>query len=103
VTTAGHCDGINQIVQPGGGVWALNFVGEHCGQWGDVEWSTSNQIEPAQFYSDANNIRIVTAVEARGDIRCDGDIDTADTLGILRYVAWRPPLASEPGCRPVGT
>jgi len=68
VTGAGHCSGINEIVEPGVDVWALTFKGEHRGAWGDVEWYTSTEIEPGQFYADASNIRRVTAVEAAGDI-----------------------------------
>ena len=64
VTGAGHCDGINEIVDPAVGWAVLTLQAEHRGQWGDVEWYTSTQLEPAQFYWDANTIRNVTAVEA---------------------------------------
>jgi hypothetical protein len=68
VTGAGHCDGINQIVEPGVAVWPLTFRGQHRGEWGDVEWYTSTHIEPAQFYADANSIRYVAALEPRAGI-----------------------------------
>ena len=68
VSTAGHCAGINQINHPGHGVHNLNFQSQHRGQWGDVEWHTSPQPEPDDFYADAATIRDVAAVEARGNI-----------------------------------
>lgn len=68
VSTAGHCTGINQINHPGHGVHALNFRNEHRGQWGDVEWHTSAQAEPDDFFANATTIRDVAAVEARANI-----------------------------------
>ncbi|MGH3737844.1 MAG: hypothetical protein ACRDT6_19865 [Micromonosporaceae bacterium] len=69
VTTAGHCDGINQIVEPGVGVHALTHQAQHRGEWGDVEWKTSaSHIEPAQFYASASSVRNVSAVEPRANI-----------------------------------
>lgn len=68
VTTAGHCDGINQIVEPGVGTWGLTHQSEHRGVWGDVEWKTSSHVEPAQFFASATDLRDVTAVEARANI-----------------------------------
>lgn len=68
VTDAGHCDGINQIVEPGVGVHALSHQAEHRGQWGDVEWKTSTHIEPANFYASASDLRTVSAVEPRANI-----------------------------------
>ena len=68
VTTAGHCSGINQIVEPGVGVHALTHQAEHRGQWGDVEWKTSTHIEPDDFFASANDIRDVSAVEPRANI-----------------------------------
>jgi streptogrisin C len=68
VTTAGHCDGINQIVEPGVGVHALAHQAQHRGQWGDVEWKTSTHIEPDDFYATATDIRDVAAVEPRVNI-----------------------------------
>lgn len=67
-TGAGHCSGINQIVDPNVGVVNLAFQAEHRGQWGDVEWYTSAQLEPAKFYADSNNVRYVKAVEPRASI-----------------------------------
>ncbi len=68
VSTAGHCTGMNEIVHPGHGNHATSFRAEHRGQWGDIEWHTTAQNESARFYSDANNIRNVNAVEARANI-----------------------------------
>lgn len=64
VTTAAHCSGINEINHAGHGVHSLSFVAQHNGAWGDVEWHTSTQAEPARFVADETGvIRNVTAVE----------------------------------------
>jgi streptogrisin C len=68
VTTAGHCDGINEIVEPGVGVHALTHQAEHRGQWGDVEWKTSTYIEPDDFYASETEVRDVASVEPRANI-----------------------------------
>ena len=69
VTGAGHCSGIDQINHPGHGVHAAFFQAEHIGQWGDVEWYTTNELEADDFYADEfNNIRDVAAVEPRANI-----------------------------------
>jgi len=70
VTGAGHCPaGIDQINHPGHGVHATFFQQEHVGQWGDIEWYTTNEFEADDFYADEfNNIRDVAAVEPRANI-----------------------------------
>ena len=76
VTTAGHCDGINEIVEPGVGVHDLIHRAEHRGQWGDVEWKTSLHMEPpaahvehpAAFYASETVVRAVAAVEPQANI-----------------------------------
>ena len=68
VTTAGHCTGVDEIVEPGVGVHALTHQAEHRGQWGDVEWKTSAHIEPAQFYASSTDLREVNSLEARANI-----------------------------------
>ena len=76
VTTAGHCDGINEIVEPGVGVHRLIHRAEHRGPWGDVEWQTSLHMEPpaahmehpAAFYASETEVRAVAAVEPRANI-----------------------------------
>ena len=69
VTGAGHCEGINQAVEPGVAVAVLQFRGEHRGQWGDVEWYFSPaHINPPQFFADNGVIRNVQALEARPNI-----------------------------------
>lgn len=47
---------------------ALTHQAEHRGQWGDVEWKTSTEAEPDDFYSDATTIRDTAAIEARANI-----------------------------------
>lgn len=68
VTGAGHCTGINQVNHPGHGIHTLSSQQEHRGEWGDVEWYTSTQAEPDDFYATATIIRDVSAVEARAAI-----------------------------------
>ena len=68
VTTAGHCNGINSITEPGVGNHTLTHQQEHRGQWGDIEWKTSAHSEPAQFYATATEIRRTNFLEARGNI-----------------------------------
>jgi streptogrisin C len=76
VTAAGHCPpGDNQINHPGHGVHPTFFQQEHIGQWGDVEWSTTNELEADDFYADEfNSIRDVSAVEPRGNISVNESI-----------------------------
>lgn len=68
VSTAGHCDGINEINHPGHGIHALVHQAQHRGQWGDVEWKTSAEAEPDDFYATATDIRDTAAVEPRANI-----------------------------------
>jgi len=68
VTTAAHCDGINEVVEPGAGTWALTHVDEHLGNWGDVEWKTSTHVEPDDFYATSTEIRDVADVELVSEI-----------------------------------
>jgi len=74
ISTAGHCDGINQVNHPGHGVHTLTFQAQHRGQWGDIEWHTSAEAEPDDFYSDAVSIRDVAAVEPRANIAVNESI-----------------------------
>lgn len=67
VTTAGHCDGINQILH-GGLYHVVTSQAEHRGSYGDVEWFTSNEVEPDDFYDTSTTIRDVSAIEARANI-----------------------------------
>ena len=68
ITTAGHCNGINQIVHPGVGVHTAVHQNQHRGVWGDIEWKTTNATESAEFYASATTIRKVTSVEPRASI-----------------------------------
>jgi hypothetical protein len=65
VTTAGHCNGINEINHPGVGIHSLTWQAQHTGSWGDVEWHTSTTSEPASFYASSSDVRDVDAVEPR--------------------------------------
>ena len=68
VTTAGHCTGINQIVHLGHGTHTMTHQREHRGQWGDIEWKTTTQTEPAIFYATQTSTRNVLSVEPRANI-----------------------------------
>jgi len=68
VSTAGHCRYINEIEHIGDGVHALSFQRQHRGQYGDVEWHTSSEYEPDDFYADADTIRDVIGIEQRANI-----------------------------------
>lgn len=68
VSTARHCAGVNQIVHPGDAVHGWSLRGEHRGAYGDVEWGSTAQPEPDDFYADADSIRDVSSVEARSNI-----------------------------------
>lgn len=74
VTTAGHCNGINEIVEDGVGPMALDFRNQHGGGWGDVEWHTSNHSEPARFYSEWGTLRDTRRLEARANISVNENI-----------------------------
>jgi len=73
VTGAGHCSGVSGIVH-GTAVHATTYVTGHQGSWGDVEWYTTGQTEPDDFYADAATIRDVTAVERATNISIDEDV-----------------------------
>jgi streptogrisin C len=68
VTTAGHCDGIDGIVEPGVGTHTFVLQAEHRGAWGDVEWHTSNAVEDGRFYAGSTTIRPALYLEARSGI-----------------------------------
>lgn len=68
ISSAAHCTGIDQVNHPGHGLHAVVFQNEHAGQWGDVEWYTTPEPEPDDFYADAVNVRDVQAVEPRAAI-----------------------------------
>jgi hypothetical protein len=68
VTTAGHAVGANGIVHPGHGTHSFVFQTEHRGEWGDVEWHTTNYAEVDDFYSDSSEIRDVVFLEPRSGI-----------------------------------
>jgi hypothetical protein len=77
VTTAAHCDGMDEYEQP----WSVTsfdfpFVDQHLGTSGDVEWhSTTGHIDVAEYYADGspNDLRQVNSVEtgvATNNIYC---------------------------------
>ncbi len=68
VTGAGHCSRITSIEHPGHGIHTVNWQAQHVGEWGDVEWYTSAELEPPYFYADAATVRDVRAVEQRAAI-----------------------------------
>jgi hypothetical protein len=69
VTDAGHCGGMNRIVDPATGTQQpMTFKTEHLGLWGDVEWFTHSQVAEALFYASAATIRGVLYLEPRAGI-----------------------------------
>ncbi len=71
VTTAGHAPnaGSNGIVHPGHAEQhTFNFQAEHRGDWGDIQWHTTNFAEVDDYYSTATTIADVVSVEARANI-----------------------------------
>lgn len=68
VTTAGHASGADGIVHPGDGTHSFVFQAEHRGQWGDIEWHTTNVAEVDDYYSTATTIADVVSVEPRANI-----------------------------------
>lgn len=73
ITGAGHCSSINRVVH-GSTTHTLTYVTGHQGSWGDVEWYTSAESEPDDFYADASTIRDVTAVEPAANISVNEDV-----------------------------
>ena len=68
VTTAGHCPTINEIVHPGHGVHTTSRQAQHRGDYGDVEWHTTNATEEGTFYAETTTIRPVMYLEPRSGI-----------------------------------
>lgn len=68
ISTAGHCTGLNEVVHIGHGVHSTAFIGQHRGQWGDMEWHTTPVAEPDDFYRDCCNIHDVSSIKPRGQI-----------------------------------
>jgi len=66
VTTAGHCSGMRYISSPGAG--RASHVKQHRGEWGDIEWKTTNHVEPAEFYASSSTRRVTRAVEPIANI-----------------------------------
>jgi streptogrisin C len=77
VTTAAHCDGMDEYEQP----WSTDsydfpFQDQHIGTSGEVEWhTTTGHIDVAEYYADGNpaDLREVNSVEtgvATNNIYC---------------------------------
>ena len=60
IITAGHCNGINEFVQPGVGWYEAPFVRQIFGSQGDVEYHFTSHIELPEFYATETSIRNVT-------------------------------------------
>lgn len=61
-------DRANGIVHPGDGTHTFVFQAEHRGQWGDIEWHTTNVAEIPYFYYTSGNTRPVLSWESRAGI-----------------------------------
>ncbi len=65
ILTAGHCDGINQHVQPGCCTYAAPFIKQIHGTAGDAEFHTTpSHAVYDDFYADATNLRDVTSIRS---------------------------------------
>lgn len=62
VTIAGHCDGFTNYIDPVGPDFCMSHVREHMGSNGDIEWKTTNHIEPAEFFAREDELRTVRSV-----------------------------------------
>lgn len=71
ISTAGHCAGIDHIVHPGDGSHTTDFVDSHRGAYGDIEWHTTPQSEPDNFYASASDVRDVASVAQIAGIGVD--------------------------------
>lgn len=63
IITAGHCNGLNQFVEPGVAPYSMTWRSQVINASGDVEYHTTSHIEPDDFYSDATTIRDVTGIK----------------------------------------
>jgi len=62
VATAGHCpNSLTHENTNGDPEFTLNLVGQNTGDWGDFQWHTSSETEPAEFYRSPGVYDIVTA------------------------------------------
>ncbi|MBF9131564.1 hypothetical protein I0C86_21735 [Plantactinospora sp. S1510] len=71
VTTAGHCQGIDTIVDPGPAPdvnYSFSLQQEHRGTWGDVQWHTTSTSQPDDFYASVGEIRDIASVEPQSGI-----------------------------------
>lgn len=71
VTTAGHAQNSGlTIVDPAHPTPAHSFVyqAEHRGDWGDIQWHTTNVAEEGLFYANSSTIRPTMYLEAKADI-----------------------------------
>lgn len=70
VTTAGHCNNVDEVVNPAEGTQDVEDGVEHMGWFGDVERHFEDDAlsQPDDYYSDATTIRDVNAVEAEASI-----------------------------------
>ena len=64
VSTAGHCDGLDDYSPPSGDDYDIDLQAEHLGLFGDVQWHTSDETEPAEYYATSTEIRDQDSVES---------------------------------------
>jgi streptogrisin C len=63
LTTAGHCGGINGVLEAGVGIHGMTFQAEHRGAYGDVEWHRTVETPDAVFVSSNGATRNLHNVE----------------------------------------
>jgi len=65
VSTAAHCSGLDEYNPPNGDPdYSIFFEDEHLGLFGDVQWHTSDHVEPAEYFATSTEIRDQDSVES---------------------------------------
>ncbi len=72
VSTAGHCDGINQYQEEDGYTYRSYYQWQHRGDWGDFEWHTTDHIAYAELYANVGDRRDTLYLESAASIN-EGD------------------------------
>ncbi len=69
ISGAGHCASVDHVTHSSPShIHETSWQNQHEGQWGDVEWYTTNQAEADDFFADVGFTRDVAAVEPRAAI-----------------------------------
>lgn len=59
-----HCGVMTGVRVPGIGIYGASVqYPDHWGYWGEYAWYTTTTTEPAKFYADSSEVRVVQSVE----------------------------------------